>query len=41
MTVAGTFAKGGKEAGKVTVAINAIVPGSSCNSTSAYSTRAG
>lgn len=41
MTVTGEFAKGGKEAGKVTVAINAVLPGSSCNSSSAYSTKAG
>ena len=41
MTVSGQFAKGGKEAGKVTVAMNAVLSGSSCNSASAYSTKAG
>lgn len=41
MTVTGKFAKGGKEAGKVTVAMNAVLSGSSCNSSSAYSTKAG
>lgn len=41
MTVSGKFAKGGKETGKVTVAMNAVLPGSSCNGASAYSTKAG
>ncbi len=41
MTVTGKFAKEGKESGKVTVAMNVVLPGSSCNGSSAYSTKAG
>jgi hypothetical protein len=41
MTVTGKFAKGGREAGTVTVAMNVVLPGSSCNSSSAYSAKAG
>jgi hypothetical protein len=40
MTVTGKFAKGGKEAGKVTVAMKVVPPGSSCNGSSPYSTKA-
>lgn len=40
MTVTGTFAKGGKEAGKVTVELKVVLPGSSCNRSSPYSTKA-
>jgi hypothetical protein len=41
MTVTGSFANGGKEAGHVTVAIKQVPPGSSCNGNSSYSTKAG
>lgn len=41
MTVTGEFARGGKEAGRITVAMEAALPGSSCNGSSAYSTKAG
>ena len=41
MTVTGSFAEGGKEAGTVTVAMNNVLPGSSCNGSSSYSTKAG
>ena len=40
MTVTGTFAKGSKEAGKVTVKLKVVLPGSSCNRSSPYSTKA-
>lgn len=39
MTVTGTFAKAGKEAGKVIVAMEAVLPGSSCNGSAPYSTK--
>ena len=38
ITVTGRFAKQGKEVGNVTVAMNAVPPGSSCNGSSGYST---
>ena len=40
MTVTGTFAKGGKEAGKIRVELKVVLPGSSCNRSSPYSTKA-
>lgn len=40
MTVTGTFAKGGKEEGKVTVELKVVLPGSPCNRSSPYSTKA-
>lgn len=41
MTVTGTFAQGGAEAGRVTVAMASEVPGSKCNGSSSDSTQAG
>jgi hypothetical protein len=41
MTVAGRFAQGGKETGQVRVAMKAVAPGSTCNGSSSYATKAG